>query len=438
MFTILRHRGFRDLWLGQAISQLGDSLYFIVFMFLAKKATGSDAFVGFVGAAETLPFLLVGPYAGVLVDRIDRRIILILSDVISAIVLLFFLVLVIVGGDPPAWALLLVPFLLSSVRCFFWPAKSAAIPALVPPAELQAANGLSAFTGTFAQMGGLALSAGVVALLFDFAPTQFIALSVALNLFSFSLSGYFCWRLPKLVPERDTAPAHPMEDLKEGFRFVRSRRDLVTTIALITCLRAFIAPFFVCYVAVNERWFDGKPATLAWLEFSFFLGMAITAPLASKLRVRRPAQWFAWSLVVVGLGVGSFAIAKNFWLFFGLNLVAGLAVPLGDVPINTYITRSVADGFRGRVSSVTNMVATGVMPIGAVLGGTLVARFGVEWVFVGMGAGFVIPALIALADPRYRRLRMPDEDHPGEPEERPERRELTHAVAPITSERDGG
>lgn len=414
LFAPLRHRAFRDLWLAQTISQLGDSLYFIVFMFLAKKTTGSDAFVGFVSAAETLPYLLFGPYAGVLADRIDRKKILLWSDLVSAVVLIGFLALELGLGSPPKWALLVVPFLLSSVRCFFMPAKGAAVPATVPPEDLQAANGLSAFTGTLAPMMGLALSGGVIALLYDQTPTLFVSLTIGLNLLSFLGSAIFVAKLPPLLPDRVTT-ARPMEDFRDGLRFIKVRRDLRQIIALVTCLRLFVAPFFVCYLAVNEKWFDGKPGTLAWLEFSFFLGMALTAPLAAKLPAPRPAARFAWALFWVGIGVGSFAFAKTVFLFCLFNFLAGLVMPMGDVPINTYLARSVVDGYRGRVNSVLNTIGTGVMPIGAALGGTVVGAIGLEWTFILMASGFVVPAVWLLLDPSFRRIRMPEDDpKPGD------------------------
>ncbi|MEA2554611.1 MAG: transporter, family, macrolide efflux protein, partial [Fimbriimonadaceae bacterium] len=75
---LLRIRGFRDLWLGQAISQIGDSIYYVAFMFMAQKVTGSIAMVGYVGSMEMLTYLLVGPYAGVIADRNERKRIMLL------------------------------------------------------------------------------------------------------------------------------------------------------------------------------------------------------------------------------------------------------------------------------------------------------------------------------------------------------------------------
>src|SRR5579862_8820226 len=129
-FSTLRIAPFRALWLGQAISQLGDAFYYIAFMFMVQKVTGSSVMVGYVGALEALPFLLLGSYAGVVVDRLDRRRIMLLSDLCSGLALVGLAACIWLQRQPPVWALLVTPFVLSSVRCFFMPAKSASIPSL--------------------------------------------------------------------------------------------------------------------------------------------------------------------------------------------------------------------------------------------------------------------------------------------------------------------
>ncbi|MBC8066411.1 MAG: MFS transporter, partial [Chlorobia bacterium] len=125
---ILEHRSFRDLWLGQSISQLGDAFYFVTFMFMAEKITGQLAMVGIVGALEAIPYLLFSPYAGVVADRMDRKRVMWLSDIVCGLALVLFAAVLVFQASPPAWLLGAVAFLLSTIRCFFLPAKSAAIP----------------------------------------------------------------------------------------------------------------------------------------------------------------------------------------------------------------------------------------------------------------------------------------------------------------------
>jgi MFS family permease len=413
---VLRLTAFRDLWLGQAISQLGDAFYYVAFMFMVKKVTGSDGMVGLVGALETLPFLLFGPYAGVLADRMDRRRIMLLSDLICGFALVAMAGLIFLLGRPPVWALLVVPFVLSSVRCFFMPAKSAAIPSLVPSNYLLRANALSMSTQNLMQLASLAFTAGVLTLLYDQAPKWFYSSTILLNALSFLGSAIFIARLPAIVPERKaTDDAHIWADLKDGIRYLRSRHDLMVLTVLLAVFRLCVAPFFVVYLAANDKWFGGRPETITWFEFSFFLGMVISSAFVSRLPMKRPAIWFCVGLGSVGLFVAAMAFSPFIWAFVVWNLACGLAVPLADVPMIVYLQKSVPDAFLGRVNAVRDMAATGVMPIGMAAAGLLVAEVGLVVGFLAMGVGMAVACFAGLFDARFREVVMPDDEEAASP-----------------------
>ena len=405
--SVLRIPAFRDLWLGQAISQLGDALYYVTFLFMAKKLTGSDAVVGFVGAMETLPYLLFGAFAGVAADRFNRRQLMLASDILGGITLITFGIWAFFNPKIGLPALLVIPFVLSTLRCFFMPAKSAAIPALVPAEKLQTATSLSMMTQNLMPMMGLALSAGVLGVVYQRSPDHFLLVAVGLNAVSFLISAIFIARLPSIIPDRKQIN-HPWEDFREGIRYIRQRRDLSVMLIVMTGFRLCIAPFFVAYLAANDAWFDGKPQTVSWLEFGFFAGMVTMAPFVGRMKITRPGLSFALGLLAVGVLVLFMAFARNFWIFLTWNFLCGLAVPLADIPITTYCGLSVPDGFLGRVNAVMNMIANGVMPLGTALGGMLIAGAGIQAGFLAMGFGCCIACLVGVLDPVFRRVRMPE------------------------------
>ncbi len=107
------------------------------------------------------------------------------------------------------------------------------------------------------------------------------------------------------------------------------------------------------------------------------------------------------------MSVVAMAFSPIFTLFISWNVVAGLAVPFASVPIMSWVQATVPDAYQGRVNSVMNMLQAGAMPIGMALGGVLVARAGIEWAFVAMGAGMTAAALLGLFDRGFRGLEMP-------------------------------
>lgn len=405
MFAVLRHVPFRNLWLGQAISEAGNAFYFVTFMFMAGKLTNSNATVGYVGAAETLPFLLIGPYAGVVADRFDRRQIMLLSDLGSALALLLFGLCVLLGVASSVPVLLGIAFALSAVRVFFNPAKTAAIPELAPEDQLVAANALSSATRNFMQMAGLGASAAVLAALYALAPTGFFLGAVLINALSFLGSAYYVWLLPPILPPAKE-PAHPWTEITQGLDYVKGRRDLVVLILLLALFRLFVAPFWVFYYAANQDWFGGQPSTLAFFEFAFVVGMVAGSALMGKAKPKRPAIWFIVGLGLSGLPVVAMAFTRNIVTFTLLNFLCGILIPIGDIPLTTYLQQSVPSAYRGRVSSVEGTFATGVMPIGMGLGGRLQEAIGTLLGFALIGLGMTVSCLLGLLDRTFRRIRL--------------------------------
>ncbi len=412
---VLRLPNFRRLWLGQAISQLGDSFYFLIFMFMVKKITGSDAMVGFVGAVETLPYLLLSLYGGVVADRLDRKKIMLASDLVSGGVLLVFGGIVFAtGGKPPVALLLIVPLMLSCVRVFFMPAKSAAIPALVPADSLSTANSFSSATRNAVPLVGLSLSATVMAVLYERSPSQFFGDAVLLDSVSFLVSAAFLAKLPSLLPARDrSVQVHPWADLKEGIRYVASRHTLTLQICLNAVFSLSVSPFFVVYVAANDKWFGGKPSSLAWFEFAFCVSMVLSSFLVGKLKIRHVGHGFIWGLGSVGLFVILMGFTKQFWPFLLLQFACGVGIPFAEIPVGTWRSLTVPDRYRGRVESLQSMVQGGTQPIGMALGGMIEQRVGLVTAFYFMGSGMLLACLAGLFDREFRLLTLP-KAAPGE------------------------
>lgn len=416
--AILRIRAFRDLWLGQAISQAGDALYFVIFMFMVRRLTGSTSMVGYVDAVAALPFLLLGPIAGVLADRIDRRRLMIVSDVASGSLLLGFALVVAVWPHPPTWPLLVLPFLLSCLRAIFLPSKNAAIPSLVPKERLMEANALSATTQNMMPLIGLAISGSLLGIFFALSERYFFALTAAANAVSFLVSAMYVRRLPALVPEREgQGHAHPWSDFVEGVRFVRERSVLLALLGLSVAMSLMVSPFFVVYVHSNQVWFGGLPQTLAWFEFSFFLGMILGSVAVGRFDVRRPGLGYIFGTLVVGLMVAGMAFTRTVPGFLALNMAAGLALPFAQIPVAVYLQATVPSGFLGRVNSVLSTLSMGVMPLGMAAGGLLVESAGIVNAFLTMGLGMGAVALVGLLHGPFRSSVIPREAAEGVGEE---------------------
>lgn len=225
------NKNFRRLWYGQIVSQLGDWLDSVALFALLLRLTGSGQAVGLLFVAEFLPGALIGPMAGVLIDRLPRKLVLIASDLVRALLVLCFLL---VRGPEDIWLVYLVVALKFGTSAFFEPARSAILPSIVSREELVAANAISGATWSAMLALGAALG-GLIAGLFG-AETAFIVDAATFLLSALLIAGVKpgeraaaatdqATEAPAATPRTATLAAF-FHELREGMAYVVSRRDV--------------------------------------------------------------------------------------------------------------------------------------------------------------------------------------------------------------------
>lgn len=224
------NHNYRRLWYGQVVSQIGDWLDSVALFTLTLNLTGSGQAVGLLFLAEFLPGAAVGPFAGVIVDRLPRKLVLIASDLGRAMVVLLLLL---VRGPEDLWLLYLAVVAKVSLTAFFEPARSAILPALCSREELVAANAISGATWSAMLALGAALG-GIVA------GTLGVRTAFLLDAASFLLSAALIAtvRVPRRqVADRPGEPERPaphpragvrgaLSELREGLHYVLTRHEV--------------------------------------------------------------------------------------------------------------------------------------------------------------------------------------------------------------------
>ncbi len=211
-----RNQPFRRLWYGQVVSQLGDWFDSIALYALLLRLTGSGQAVGALMVAQFLPSTIVGLWSGVLIDRLPRKLVMIAADIGRALLVLLFLL---VRDASQIWIVYVAMILKVTLTAFFEPARTAVVPNVTKPEELVAANGVSG--ATWSAM--LALGAGLGGLV---AGTLGTDAAFIIDSASFLLSAALIWRVPIHEAHLEHRPRHPLHELREGFAFMFSRRDI--------------------------------------------------------------------------------------------------------------------------------------------------------------------------------------------------------------------
>src|SRR6266487_276354 len=216
--ALLRHnRAFRRLWYGQVVSQLGDWFDSIALFALLYRLTGSGQAVGALMVAQFVPAAVAGLFAGVVVDRLPRKLVMIVSNLGSAALVLLFLL---VRDADHIWIIYIVTILKMALVAFFDPARTAITPNVTSREELIAANAISGATWSAMLAIGAALG-GLVA------GTLGTDAAFMIDSISFLLSAVFIWGVPireEHISER--LPTGRIQEFREGLAFVFHRRDI--------------------------------------------------------------------------------------------------------------------------------------------------------------------------------------------------------------------
>ena len=347
-----REKDFRRLYVAQLVALGGDWFAIVPLLVLLPALTGTGLWGALVLAADTLVFALAGPYAGTVVDRLDRRRVIVVSNTVAG---LAALLLVLVDSRATAWVALVAIGVVAAAKAFAQPAGSAALPNLVSPEDLPVASVLSgASWGTMLAVG--AALGGLVA--GTLGPTACF-LATAAQLW---LAAWLVARTTKPFSDPSTPPRERVSaraDIAEAAGYARGHRDVL---ALITCKTgpAFGNGALSLFPLFGAAAFGLGPLGVGLMYSARGLG-ALVGPLllrgrATSTSALRPV--LAVSMAVFGIGYLALGVTEWFWLVLVLLTVAHAGGGANWI-LSTYgLQTTVPDALRGRVFSTDYTLAT--------------------------------------------------------------------------------
>lgn len=397
---LLRNRDFRLLWLGQSISNFGDSMTNLALLLLVNHLTGSTAALATMAIVLALPTLTFGLIAGVYVDRWDRKRVMIVSDVIRGVLVLGF---ALVNGPEKLWLLYLIGFTQASIGTFFNPARSALIPNLVAKEGLLAANSLMQMTQIIFGLLGTAAAGALVGILDVYWPVFMIdSLTFFLAVLLVATISFRGQPTPRGV----SSPRVIFGELVGGLRITFGNRILAGTIlaAAVTMLglgavNVLLVPLIVNDLQVPETWF-------AVIEFAQTSAMILSGALVAVLAARfKPTQIVVVSFIGVGMVIALTAGVANVWQLLLILFGVGWFITPLQASVQTIAQTAVPNEVRGRTSAANNAFITTANLISMAAAGVLADAVGVRTVFI-IGGAFVVVAGI-LAGFIFRGVEMP-------------------------------
>lgn len=357
------------LWQGQLVSALGDIVYAIALGFWILAVTGSTALMGTLMAVSTLPRVLVAPFAGVLVDRSDRKWLLVAMDIVRGV----FVVFIGIGayaGFIQVWMVFAAGVIIGFCGAFFTPAVSSSIPDIVPREKIIQAN--SAYNLIYTSSGILGSSAGGFLFQILGAPLMFLLNGLS-YLFS-SLSLLFI-RIPRIVPKRE--PQHFFADLKDGLTLSWKMRGLRLLLLVAAVLNFFsvMGVFFI--LPLFQKTPSLGPARYGIAIACFSIGSFIGYLTSASVKFAPSSRFgiFMSSFVIMDVGLILFALIGVFPIMLGFLAVSGGASAIINSFTSATIQMVVPQDMRGKVFAFLSALSQGLTPIAMALGGLLAGLF---------------------------------------------------------------
>jgi len=364
VFKAFQYRDFRILWFGACTSSIGTWMQEIAQNWLVLEITKSPFLLGLDAFLGDIPIFLFSLFGGVIADRMDRRHLLIGSQLVqmsSAVTL----ALLIVTGRIQIWHILVSSFVVGTAQAFGGPAYSALVPSLVEKEDLPNAIALNSIQFNLARvigpvLGGLALKYVGSAWCFGLNALSFVA--VIISLLSLNIN---------FKPARTGESI--MTSMKQGFRFIRTQGAMETLIVIAFLMTALAIPMITFLPVFAKDVFRKDEITYTAFLVASGLG-SITGALsvAAMGNIANKGRIALTMLVALGAGISGFALSTSISLSCVILFVSGAVLMCAFAMISSLVQLITTNDMRGRVMSVYNVAFRGGMPFGSLLTGYLV------------------------------------------------------------------
>jgi MFS family permease len=368
----LRHRNFQLFFSGQLISLIGTWMQSVAQSWLVYRLTGSALLLGSVGFASQIPVFLFAPLGGIVADRVNRRHIVIATQVAAMVLALILAGVTLTHTiDHHVWLIFVLASLLGVVNAFDIPGRQSFLVEMVGKEDLMNAIALNSSMFNGARVIGPAIAGILVVKIgegwcFFANAVSYVAVIIGLQMMRVQ------------SPPR-VSHASPFEHMMEGFRFVNETAPIRALLLLLGIVSLVGMPYVVLMPIFADQILHGGARGLGILMGATGVGALLGAlTLAFREGVKGLGRWVAWCSAGFGASLVVFALSHNFWVSVILLLPVGYTIMLQMACSNTLIQVMVPDALRGRVMAVYSMMFMGMAPIGALLGGVLADRLGAQ------------------------------------------------------------
>lgn len=393
----LRHRGFRLLWIATLLSSTGRWADMVVIGWLTLELTDSPLMVGVVAGCKMAGYL-VAPFMGVVADRFDRRLLLVIAAAVNLAVSAILLVLLLAGALA-LWHIIVLALLSSFTWALDNPTRNAFVPDLVGPQDLTNAIALNAVAIEITVVIGPALGGLLI-------PALGMAGAYALIAAIFLADVVVLLRLDRVKHATPQVKESALRSLIGGFRYVRDNHTVLVLLLIAFLLNLFAAPYRYSFLPLFARYvLDSGPTGYGMLTAAAGVGALVAGIWVVSLgNFGRKGRMLVVNALAWPLSLALLALSTWYSVSLALVFLAGLTQAITWTVIATLILSHTPAAMRGRVMGLRTGVIVG-LPFGNFLAGAVAERLGVALAQGVYAAGAILTMLAIVACfPALRRL----------------------------------
>ena len=398
VFSALRVRDFRLLWIGQSVSSLGDGVFTVALALTALKIGKRPIDLAYVIAARAIPSIGFAIIGGVVADRFSRRTMMLLSDLVRGSAV-GAVALLLMAGRLRFWELIVMAVVFGVADAFFSPASMAIIPEIVSDEQITQANALGQMSGQATQgIIGPAIGGIIVAVIG-------YSWSMGFNALSFGVSAVSLL-LMRVRRDSPSSEQSVIAEAMEGINFIRARKWLFATL-FVGCMANFFGwfPLAVLLPLLVRTTFHGSTQSLGLILTAGGVAGLLATIVVARLGSPRRNMTTMWIIYSIGaLAIAGMGLAPNLWI---VGLLSATQVGLflyGDILYVSMMQKLIPKEVLGRVWSVALLFSFAGGPLGYLLAGVMATAIGIQTtVFCGglISLGFCVGVMFV---PEVRQL----------------------------------
>ena len=382
---------FFTIYAGQAVSLITSAILQMAIIFYITEKTGSAMVLSIASLIGFLPYAVLGPAIGVLVDRYNRKTIMIIADLIIAIAgaVLAFIALYM---EIPIWMIMVVLFIRSVGTAFHSPALSAVTPLLVPEDQLTKCAGYSQSLQSISYI----ISPAAAAFLYSIWELNAI---IAIDVFGaiVAIIALALIEIPKLDVEKQELSLSFIKEMKDGFYILKENKGLFALLLIGTLYMLVYMPINALYPLISMEYFKGTPMHVSITEIAYASGMLIGSMLLGLFgSYKKRIILITASIFMMGasLTISVLLPPSGFVVDALCCAIMGLSVPFYSGVQTALFQERIKPEYLGRVFSLTGSIMSLAMPVGLILSGLFADRIGVSNWFLISGILIIGIAMI--------------------------------------------